>query len=141
VYTPWGNLKKTASMDVGQVGSGGGGYRQAAPVKEWLKREVSMASFLAVACSVVTVTLLWENRTIIDLASVTSLDPAVLTCLQVGFHDERCRRYTTVASKSSTVINRLEKSKQEKQPDLRAEKEVTYLKGGGGGGKRVPAGC
>lgn len=58
VYTPWANLKKTPSMDVGQV----------------------------------------------------------------GFFDEKCRRYVSVASKSSSVLNRLEKTRQERQPDLKAER-------------------
>eukprot|EP00878_Enallax_costatus_P022285 GHUV01023630.1.p1 GENE.GHUV01023630.1~~GHUV01023630.1.p1 ORF type:complete len:201 (+),score=28.94 GHUV01023630.1:190-792(+) len=60
VYTPWSNLKKTASMDVGQV----------------------------------------------------------------GFHDEKLRRYTKVARKNNDILNRLEKTKRERQPDLKAEKET-----------------
>ncbi|KAF6262738.1 DUF814-domain-containing protein [Scenedesmus sp. NREL 46B-D3] len=60
VYTPWGNLKKTASMDVGQV----------------------------------------------------------------GFHDEKVRRYTKVARKSNDILNRLEKTRRELQPDFKTEKET-----------------
>eukprot|EP00882_Tetradesmus_deserticola_P026559 GHRQ01029310.1.p2 GENE.GHRQ01029310.1~~GHRQ01029310.1.p2 ORF type:complete len:120 (+),score=33.48 GHRQ01029310.1:1033-1392(+) len=60
VYTPWGNLKKTASMEVGQV----------------------------------------------------------------GFHDEKLRRYTKVARKSNDILNRLEKTRRELQPDFKTEKEV-----------------
>lgn len=60
VYTPWSNLKKTADMDVGQV----------------------------------------------------------------GFHDTRKVRKCKVEKKSNEIINRLEKTQQERIPDLRAEKEV-----------------
>ncbi len=44
--------------------------------------------------------------------------------LQVGFYDEKLRRYVKVARKSNDILNRLEKTKRERQPDLKAEKEV-----------------
>jgi hypothetical protein len=52
-------------------------------------------------------------------------DTPLLLLLQVGFFDERNRRYITIPSKSSQVLNRLEKTKQERYPNLKAEKEVT----------------
>ncbi|WIA37859.1 hypothetical protein OEZ86_014708 [Tetradesmus obliquus] len=60
VYTPWANLKKTASMDVGQV----------------------------------------------------------------GFYDEKVRRYTKVPRKSNDILNRLEKTRRELTPDFKTEKET-----------------
>jgi len=60
VYTPWANLKKTASMDVAQV----------------------------------------------------------------GFHDQKKVAFYKVDRKSNDIINRLEKTKEEKQPDFKAEKEA-----------------
>ncbi|KAG2501959.1 hypothetical protein HYH03_000457 [Edaphochlamys debaryana] len=60
VYTPWSNLKKTAGMDVGQV----------------------------------------------------------------GFHDQSQVYKVKVEKKNNDIINRLEKTRQEKHPDLAAEKEA-----------------
>ncbi|KAF8058464.1 CCDC25 [Scenedesmus sp. PABB004] len=60
VYTPWSNLRKTPSMEVGQV----------------------------------------------------------------GFADERLRRYVKVARRSSDILNRLERTRTERSPDLKAEKEA-----------------
>ncbi|KAI8463207.1 MAG: DUF814-domain-containing protein [Monoraphidium minutum] len=60
VYTPWANLKKTADMDVGQV----------------------------------------------------------------GFHDSKRVRKAKVDRKNADIIKRLEKTQQERNPDLRAEKEA-----------------
>jgi hypothetical protein len=48
----------------------------------------------------------------------------------VGFFDEKCRRYVTVARKDTTLLNRLEKTKQERQPNFKAEKEVRCIAGG-----------
>lgn len=48
---------------------------------------------------------------------------------QVGFHDEKLRRFTKVARKNNDIMNRLEKTKLERQPDLKAEKEVSSLSG------------
>ncbi|KAG7316405.1 hypothetical protein KOW79_019946 [Hemibagrus wyckioides] len=59
VYTPWGNLKKTGDMDVGQI----------------------------------------------------------------GFHRQKEVRTVAVEKKINEIINRLEKTKEEKYPDLAAEKE------------------
>ncbi|KAK3542352.1 hypothetical protein QTP86_025927, partial [Hemibagrus guttatus] len=59
VYTPWGNLKKTGDMDVGQI----------------------------------------------------------------GFHRQKEVRTVAVEKKINEIINRLEKTKEEKCPDLAAEKE------------------
>eukprot|EP01006_Ploeotia_vitrea_P063971 TRINITY_DN86655_c0_g1_i1.p1 TRINITY_DN86655_c0_g1~~TRINITY_DN86655_c0_g1_i1.p1 ORF type:complete len:208 (+),score=37.32 TRINITY_DN86655_c0_g1_i1:25-648(+) len=42
---------------------------------------------------------------------------------QVGFHSDKAVKYTIVAKKKNAVINKLEKSKQEKFPDLQAERE------------------
>lgn len=60
VYTPWANLKKTASMEVGQV----------------------------------------------------------------GFHDQKAVLKVKVEKKSNDIINRLERTRQEKHPDLQAEQEA-----------------
>ncbi|GBG00416.1 hypothetical protein Rsub_13178 [Raphidocelis subcapitata] len=60
IYTPWSNLKKTADMDVGQV----------------------------------------------------------------GYHDPRRVRKTKVERKVNDIINRLEKTREERSPDLKAEKEA-----------------
>ncbi|KIY97006.1 Coiled-coil domain-containing protein 25-like protein [Monoraphidium neglectum] len=60
VYTPWANLKKTADMDIGQV----------------------------------------------------------------GFHDAKRVRKAKVERKSNDIIKRLEKTRDERNPDLRAEKET-----------------
>jgi hypothetical protein len=46
---------------------------------------------------------------------------------QVGFHDERCRRYTKVARKANDILNRLEKTRRELQPDFKTEKEVSHM--------------
>ncbi|KXZ51981.1 hypothetical protein GPECTOR_10g1003 [Gonium pectorale] len=62
VYTPWSNLKKTAGMEIGQV----------------------------------------------------------------GFHDQSLVLKVKVDRKNNEIINRLEKTRQERYPDLAAEKEV-YL--------------
>ena len=59
VYTPWSNLKKTADMDVGQI----------------------------------------------------------------GFHGQKDVRIVTVEEKVNEILNRLEKTKMERFPDLEAEKE------------------
>jgi hypothetical protein len=54
----------------------------------------------------------------------------VVTCLsyhvllQVGFFDEKLRRYAKVARKSNDILNRLEKTRRELQPDFKTEKEV-----------------
>jgi hypothetical protein len=45
--------------------------------------------------------------------------------LQVGFFDEKLRRYTKVARKSNDILNRLEKTRRELQPDFKTEKEVS----------------
>ncbi|KAL5457109.1 hypothetical protein EMCRGX_G034348 [Ephydatia muelleri] len=42
---------------------------------------------------------------------------------QVGFHDQKLVRTAVVAKKSSEIINRLNKTKEEKKPDLREERE------------------
>jgi hypothetical protein len=64
---------------------------------------------------------------------------------QVGFKDEKQRRYITVASKCSSILNRLEKTKQERQTDLKAERQVRVFTGRGcvclGGGGRVGGVC
>lgn len=60
VYTPWSNLKKTAGMDVGQV----------------------------------------------------------------GFHDQKLVRRSKVERKANDVVNRLERTRQERAPDLKAEREA-----------------
>jgi hypothetical protein len=44
--------------------------------------------------------------------------------VQVGFFDEKLRRYTKVARKSNDILNRLEKTRRELQPDFKTEKEV-----------------
>lgn len=61
VYTPWSNLKKTPSMDVGQV----------------------------------------------------------------GFHNPRMVRVLTVEKRVNEIINRLNKTRVERRPDLKAEKEAS----------------
>ncbi|KAE8721725.1 Coiled-coil domain-containing protein 25 [Hibiscus syriacus] len=62
VYTPWSNLKKTPSMDVGQV----------------------------------------------------------------GFHNSKMVRTVRVEKRINEIINRLNKTKVERKPDLKAEKEAVY---------------
>jgi hypothetical protein len=42
----------------------------------------------------------------------------------VGFHDQKKVAYCKVDRKSNDIINRLEKTREEKQPDFKAEKEV-----------------
>lgn len=42
---------------------------------------------------------------------------------QVGFHKEREVRKMRVAKRLNTVVNRLNKTKREEQPNLRAERE------------------
>jgi hypothetical protein len=64
VYTPWTNLKKTASMDVGQV----------------------------------------------------------------GFHDQKQVRTIHVEKRINEIVNRLNKTKEDKKPDLRAERDERDLK-------------
>jgi len=61
VYTPWSNLKKAPSMDVGQV----------------------------------------------------------------GFHNQRMVRVLTVEKRVNEIINRLNKTRVERRPDLKAEKEAS----------------
>lgn len=56
-------------------------------------------------------------------SAVTHAPPASCTP-QVGFHDSKRVRKAKVERKISDVINRLEKTRQERSPDLRAEKEV-----------------
>ena len=68
VYTPWSNLKKTAGMEVGQV----------------------------------------------------------------GFHDPALVLKVKVDRKNNEIINRLEKTRQERHPDLAAEKEVYMSQVGAG---------
>jgi hypothetical protein len=46
--------------------------------------------------------------------------------MQVGFFDEKLRRYTKVARKSNDILNRLEKTRRELQPDFKTEKEVRW---------------
>jgi hypothetical protein len=43
---------------------------------------------------------------------------------QVGFHDAKRVRKAKVERKSNDIIKRLEKTRDERNPDLRAEKEV-----------------
>ncbi|MBA0731966.1 hypothetical protein Gogos_016084, partial [Gossypium gossypioides] len=62
VYTPWSNLKKTPSMDVGQV----------------------------------------------------------------GFHNSKMVRTVRVEKRINEIVNRLNKTKVERKPDLKAEKEAVY---------------
>ncbi|KAM6365893.1 coiled-coil domain-containing protein 25 isoform 2-T2 [Alca torda] len=83
VYTPWTNLKKTADMDVGQIGF----HRQ---------KDVSVCT-----SGWQTVTFPW----IIVLCT-----PKV--------------KMLTVEKKVNEILNRLEKTKVERFPDLAAEKEA-----------------
>lgn len=57
---------------------------------------------------------------------------------QVGFFDEKCRRYVTVARKDTALLNRLEKTKQERQPNFKAEKEVMIGLLGVSAGEALP---
>jgi hypothetical protein len=49
---------------------------------------------------------------------------------QVGFHDPRKVRKAKVERKVNDIINRLEKTRQERNPDLQAEREVRAPGGG-----------
>ncbi len=49
------------------------------------------------------------------------IEPCVL---QVGFHNQKDVRKVKVEKKNNDIINRLEKTRQERSPDLAAEKEV-----------------
>ena len=42
----------------------------------------------------------------------------------MGFHDTKRVRKAKVERRSNDIINRLEKTRQERNPDFRAEKEV-----------------
>lgn len=46
------------------------------------------------------------------------------TYAQIGYHDTRKVRKTKVDRKSNDIINRLEKTREERNPDFAAEKEV-----------------
>ena len=46
----------------------------------------------------------------------------------MGFHDQKKVAFYKVDRKSNDIINRLEKTKEEKQPDFKAEKEVRALR-------------
>jgi hypothetical protein len=49
---------------------------------------------------------------------------AMWCMLQVGFHDQKNVRHCKVEKKVNEIINRLEKTRQERNPDLAAEKQV-----------------
>lgn len=55
----------------------------------------------------------------------------LLLCVQVGFYDEKVRRYTKVPRKSNDILNRLEKTRRELTPDFKTEKEVRRGTAGG----------
>ena len=60
--------------------------------------------------------------------------PAPIPTPQVGFHDARKVRKSKVERKSNDIVNRLEKTREERSPDLKAEKEVGRPARGSAGG-------
>lgn len=50
--------------------------------------------------------------------------PVYVVLPQVGFHDEKLVRTVHVPKKINEIINRLNRTKREAQPDLEAEQEV-----------------
>lgn len=100
VYTAWANLKKTGDMDVGQIGF----YRQ---------KEVSRPGFMyadGLLCSNQCNTL-----TLHSIFRQFYVFAKLALCSQV--------KIVAVEKKINEIINRLEKTKVERFPDLAAEKE------------------
>jgi hypothetical protein len=117
VYTPWSNLKKTADMDVGQVrlrrGFGEGrGHSPGGRTQACSRRPAP------------------PSRSHQPPPPPTPTHPAP----KVGFVDAKRVRKAKVERKVNDILNRLEKTRTERNPDLRAEKEVRARRGGGGGG-------
>lgn len=103
VYTPWANLKKTGDMDVGQIGF----HRQ---------KEVSRPALT-----------LFEKFTVMDYPAASSPARPVLMCftlltLRLNALDAQVK-IVAVEKKINEIVNRLEKTKEERCPDLAAEKE------------------
>lgn len=103
VYTPWANLKKTGDMDVGQIGF----HRQ---------KEVSRPALS-----------LFEKFTVMDYPAASSPARPVLRCftlltLRLNALDAQVK-IVAVEKKINEIVNRLEKTKEERCPDLAAEKE------------------
>jgi hypothetical protein len=95
IYTPWSNLKKDGSMAVGQVG-----------FKDQKKVSMSLISYYLVLCN---------NLPLFNF-SLNSFVFAQSQCLS------QVKRIH-VAQRLNPVVNRLNKTKVEKFPDLRQEKE------------------
>ena len=104
VYTPWANLKKTGDMDVGQIGF----HRQREVSRNEKKKNPLNSKF----CIIFTNCFTQMNGSITD-------GPR-----RVFYHGTVSQvKIVAVEKKINEIVNRLEKTKDERYPDLAAEKE------------------
>jgi hypothetical protein len=97
VYTPWANLKKTASMEVGQVSFHSGkevSALRAAACRGRDARHLACAVLLAPPCRA---TWRWAVRCVVIVDTLCVRPPP-----------PQCK-YTTVEKRENVIINRLEK--------------------------------
>ncbi len=145
VYTPWANLKKTADMDVGQIGfhrqkevwgeinsdfaqtaanSGpdllfacmslflfNWNYRKQTSLSQLCQKKLHLLPVWAKSMWFKVLTTAYRNL----LNSFCIKYPITIQCQQV--------KIVAVEKKINEVINRLEKTREERYPDLAVEKE------------------
>ncbi|XP_027355805.1 coiled-coil domain-containing protein 25 isoform X2 [Abrus precatorius] len=108
VYTPWSNLKKSASMDVGQVG-----FHNPKMVNVF-----TIGSFAYSFCffSFWSFALFFHSGWVDASASLFKVSIS-------GFHAFKVRT-VRVEKRINEIVNRLNKTKVERKPDLKAEREA-----------------
>lgn len=117
VYTPWANLKKTGDMDVGQIGF----HRQkeVSRLKTQPWKNTKTQRKYQVHCNGLVVCHTYLN----EQQQLASSDTTVLIVLFHIVTRVSQVKIVAVEKKINEMINRLEKTKDERYPDLAAEKE------------------
>lgn len=124
IYTPWSNLRKDGSMAPGQASRS---WQRSPWSAVYLPERCIVAEQLILRCTASG----WPLRGIRPVTSLLpralSLPPSLLSrccCpLQVSFHSDKPIRKYTVLERDRETLRRLEKSKEEKYPDLAAERK------------------
>lgn len=101
VYTPWANLRKTASMEVGQA---------CWPIN-------------ATFCHPIT-SLPLRQRNLHPVCIMSSSEGELWGAAQVGFRDQKQVQKISAVKRVNDVVNRLNRSKREAFPDLAAERDM-----------------
>ena len=132
VYTPWANLRKTASMAVGQACAFHAAvariaHRQSCSDRDaMLQKLMDMLNLVDLAASMQDSAHSMEEQAEAWSSSLIAYGQSrqiLIHRVQVGFKDQKAVK-KVVALKSNEIVNRLNRTKREEFPNLEGQREA-----------------